>query len=84
MIPEIDRDRDEQVTGNRQIKKRPQGGPPIDRDGNYWKQEVEAGVKEVGLKPTKNSRDQLTTYMTNVLGRVKNTSQAVIDANPSI
>ena len=70
LIPAIDADRDEYVAANKTVKKRPPGAPNIDKDDNFWKQEVEAGVKVASLKPTKNTRDQLTTYMTDVLGRI--------------
>ena len=57
LIPAIDADRDDYVAANKTVKKRPPGVPNIDKDDNFWKQEVEAGVKVASLKPTKNTRD---------------------------
>ena len=77
LLPEIDKDRDEEVKGNRQLKKRP-AGINIDRDEQFWKNEIDESMKQANLKPNKNTRDQLKTYMVNVLGRVQTVSDSAL------
>ena len=72
------------MAANKTVKKRPAGVPNIDKDDNFWKQEIDAGVKVASLKPTKNTRDQLTTYMTDVLGRIQRQSDQAIQADGSL
>ena len=79
LIPEINADRDDAVKRNKQVKKRPS---TIDQEDAYWKNEVEGGLKDIGLKPTKNTRDNLTDYMTNMLGRVQKPCDSAIEGNP--
>ena len=79
LIPEINADRDDAVSKNKLVKKRPSN---IDQEDNFWKGEIDAGLKETGLKPTKNNRDQLNDYMTNVLGRIQKPCDSSIEANP--
>ena len=59
LLPEMDKDRDAEVKKNRQVKKRP-AGANIDKEEKYWKDEIEGSIKDVGLKPAKNSRDLLS------------------------
>ena len=56
LLPEIDRERDENVAAGKIKKERP-AGAAIDKEDAYWKGEIENSLKESGLKPTKNSRE---------------------------
>ena len=80
LLPEIDKDRDESVAGGKIKKERP-AGAAIDKEDAYWKGEIENSLKEAGLKPTKNSREQLTGYISNVLSKVQGVSDGAINAD---
>ena len=70
LLKQIFEDRDEEVKRNRQLKPRPQGVPDIDRDENFWRQQIDESVKDTGVKATKNNREQLNKYLTGVLTRI--------------
>ena len=51
---------------------------------NFWKGEVKQCSKDVGLKPTKNSRDMLTKYMDAMLAKMQDQGDKIIAENPSL
>ena len=79
LIKEIQTDNEKAIN----VRKTVRGSQAnIDRDDQFWKGEVDAGLKETGLKPTKNNREQLNDYMTNILGRIQKPCDSAIEANP--